>query len=98
MMYLRGTRGTRAWGARRAARTERRHDMTKQELERFAKATGKSADQIERALRALEREEARKEKERRYWARQALLIRKAREAGITVEEAEIDNYLRQKEK
>jgi hypothetical protein len=39
---------------------------------------------------------ARKEKERRYWTKQKLILRKAAAAGITVSEAEIDAELKKK--
>lgn len=42
------------------------------------------------------KEKARKEKERRSWTRQRLILRKAKEAGITVTEEEIDTELAKK--
>ena len=37
-----------------------------------------------------------KRAERRSWAKQALMLAKAKEAGITVTDAEIDEYMKQK--
>ena len=39
-----------------------------------------------------------KRKERRYWAKQVLMLRKATEAGIKVTDAEIDAYVKSKYK
>jgi hypothetical protein len=37
-----------------------------------------------------------KEKEKRYWAKQALIMQKAKAKGITVTEVEVDAYLAKK--
>lgn len=37
-----------------------------------------------------------KDKERRYWAKQQILLNKAKAQGITVTEAEIDAHLKNK--
>jgi hypothetical protein len=39
---------------------------------------------------------AQKEKEKRYWAKQQLILVKARKAGITVTDVEIDSYIKGK--
>lgn len=43
---------------------------------------------------AFNREQERKQKEKRYWVKQQLILEKARKAGITVTEAEIDQRLK----
>ena len=46
-------------------------------------------------LRALDqKDKERKAKERRYWAEQSIILRKAREKGITATDAEIAEYLK----
>lgn len=54
------------------------------------KALGITEKEAEALIR---REQNRKEKERRSWTRQRLLIRKAKAAGIEVTDAEIDAEL-----
>lgn len=35
-----------------------------------------------------------KEKEKRYWAKQAIILQKAKEKGITATDAEVDAYIK----
>lgn len=46
------------------------------------------------AMRAYAKREEQKSKERRYWARQAIMLRKADAAGITVSEEEVNEYMK----
>ena len=40
------------------------------------------------------RYDAQKAKEKRYWVKQAIMLKKAQAAGIKVTEAEIDDYIK----
>ncbi|MFA4901621.1 MAG: hypothetical protein WC600_02630 [Desulfobaccales bacterium] len=57
------------------------------------KALGVTEKEAETLIR---RDKARKDKDRRNWTRQRLLIRKAKAAGIEVTDAEIDAELAKK--
>lgn len=57
------------------------------------KALGMTEKEAEALIR---KEQARKEKDRRNFARQRVLLRKAKEAGIEVTDAEIDQELAKK--
>ena len=48
------------------------------------------------AFAAYQKREEQKTKERIYWARQTITLRKAKAAGINVTDAEIDAYLANK--
>lgn len=51
-----------------------------------------AAEKDKQAL--LDKETARKNKERRYWAKQAVILNKAQKQGITATDAEIDAYVK----
>jgi hypothetical protein len=52
-----------------------------------------SKERMEKALKALEQKEAQREKEKRYWAKQKLILKKAIAQGITVSDEEINEEL-----
>lgn len=57
--------------------------------------SGPTPEQIA-AWRERDRKDAeRKEKEKRYWAASAILLKKAKDAGFKASEEEIDAYLKQ---
>ena len=51
-----------------------------------------AAEKREQDLR--DKENARKTKERRYWAKQAVILAKAQKQGIGATNAEIDTYIK----
>ena len=49
--------------------------------------------QYDAAMKVMADKQKAKDKEKRYWAKQAILVRKAVEAGFTVSEAELVEYV-----